>query len=184
VKIKGNKKYEFYSIQLQCHSTSHSTRPNPTKPKDGLNPCPSLGRRDALTLLHNCSNKLHNKFTTNQSSGIRASRTCSVYVRPAMTHRLSQMWSISRTVDEFVDNTNRFVWRNLQCKVWDKVSEGSTAVMATSEFPFIIAKATRYIIGERNLVCQTPARSFSHFDKISACGRRTGGRTDRHMTTA
>ena len=89
MKIKGNEKYEFYSIQLQCHSTSHSTRPNPTKPKDGLNPCPSLGRRDALTLLHNCSNKLHNKFTTNQSSGIRASRTCSVYVRPAMTHRLS-----------------------------------------------------------------------------------------------
>ena len=89
------------------------------------------------------------------------------------------MWSISPTVDEFVDNTNRFVWRNLQCKVWDKVSEGSTAVMATSEFPFIIAKATRYIIGERNLVCQTPARSFSYFDKISACGRRTDGRTDR-----
>jgi len=30
VKIKGNEKYEFYSIQLQCHSTSHSAQPNPT----------------------------------------------------------------------------------------------------------------------------------------------------------
>ena len=30
MKIKGNEKYEFYSIQLQCHSTSHSTQPNPT----------------------------------------------------------------------------------------------------------------------------------------------------------
>jgi len=29
VKIKSNEKYEFYSIQLQCHSTSHSTQPNP-----------------------------------------------------------------------------------------------------------------------------------------------------------
>ena len=27
MKIKGNEKYEFYSIQLQCHSTSHSTQP-------------------------------------------------------------------------------------------------------------------------------------------------------------
>jgi len=27
VKIKGNEKYEFYSNQLQCHSTSHSTKP-------------------------------------------------------------------------------------------------------------------------------------------------------------
>jgi len=89
VKIKGNKKYEFYSIQLQCHSTSHSTQPNPTKPMDGPNPCPSLGSREALTLLHNCSNKLRNKFRTKQSNGIRASRTCSVYVRPATTHRLS-----------------------------------------------------------------------------------------------
>jgi len=48
VKIKGNEKYEFCSIQLQCHSTSHSTQPiqpitcagkcdatqtNPTQPK-------------------------------------------------------------------------------------------------------------------------------------------------------
>jgi len=44
VKIKGNEKYEFYSIQLQCRSTSRSTqpksthhmcrkmRPNPTQP--------------------------------------------------------------------------------------------------------------------------------------------------------
>ena len=30
MKIKGNEKYEFYSIQLQCHSTSHSTQANPT----------------------------------------------------------------------------------------------------------------------------------------------------------
>ena len=30
MKIKGNEKYEFYSIQLQCHSTSHSTHPNPS----------------------------------------------------------------------------------------------------------------------------------------------------------
>ena len=30
VKVKGNEKYELYSIQLQCHSTSHSTQPNPT----------------------------------------------------------------------------------------------------------------------------------------------------------
>ena len=29
MKIKGNEKCEFYSIQLQCHSTSHSTQPNP-----------------------------------------------------------------------------------------------------------------------------------------------------------
>jgi len=49
VKIKGNEKCEFYSIQLQCHSTSHSTQPitcagkcNPTQPMDGPNPCPSL----------------------------------------------------------------------------------------------------------------------------------------------
>ena len=27
--INGNEKSEFYSIQLQCHSTSHSTQPNP-----------------------------------------------------------------------------------------------------------------------------------------------------------
>jgi len=43
VKIEGNEKYEFYSIQLQCHSTFHSTQPNPTQPMDGPNPCPSLG---------------------------------------------------------------------------------------------------------------------------------------------
>jgi len=54
VKIKGNEKYEFYSIHLQCHSTSHSTQPNPSyvlenatqpnpaQPMDGSNPCPSL----------------------------------------------------------------------------------------------------------------------------------------------
>jgi len=54
VKIKGNEKYEFYSIQLQCHSTSRSTqpnpthhmcwkmRPNPTQPMDRPNPCLSL----------------------------------------------------------------------------------------------------------------------------------------------
>jgi len=30
MKIKGNEKYEFYSIQLQCHSTSHSTQTNPS----------------------------------------------------------------------------------------------------------------------------------------------------------
>jgi len=29
VNINGNEKSEFYSIQLQCHSTSHSTQPNP-----------------------------------------------------------------------------------------------------------------------------------------------------------
>ena len=37
MKIKSNEKYEFYSIQLQCHSTSHSTQP-----MDGPNRCPSL----------------------------------------------------------------------------------------------------------------------------------------------
>jgi len=30
MKIKGNEKYEFYSLQLQCHSTFHSTQPNPS----------------------------------------------------------------------------------------------------------------------------------------------------------
>jgi len=50
VKIKGNEKYEFYSIQLQCHSTSHSTQLNPTQPMDGPNPWPSLGSWGGATI--------------------------------------------------------------------------------------------------------------------------------------
>jgi len=50
VKIKGNEKYDFYSIQLQCHSTSHSTQLNPTQPMDGPNPWPSLGSWGGATI--------------------------------------------------------------------------------------------------------------------------------------
>ena len=58
MKIKGNEKYD--SIQLQCHSTSLSTQPNPshvlenaTQPNAWMDPThvPSLGRHLSPSVL-------------------------------------------------------------------------------------------------------------------------------------
>ena len=49
MKIKGNEKYEFYTIQ---YSTSHSTQPNPTH--GWTQPMSISGRNAALNIVVYC----------------------------------------------------------------------------------------------------------------------------------
>jgi len=86
VKIKGNEKYEFYSIQLQCHSTSHSTQPNPShmlenatqpkpnQPMDGPNPCPSLcGILRHVAVITQCTARCRIRSDVNAASKLMSS---------------------------------------------------------------------------------------------------------------
>ena len=100
MKIKGNEKYEFYSIQLQCHSTSHSTQPNRTH--GWTQPMSISGSEGYSTpqLRAPCSVSRHiSQSLTSYSDHI--SSVCSRWRTHYVLYIVAVFWSISLKVNEF-----------------------------------------------------------------------------------